>query len=121
MPPLGIAVLVPDVNESVSDFSVHVADDTTTSIRFGLSAVRNVGEGVVSMIVAARTEGGPFQDFYDFCARVDPAALNKRTIESLIKAGGFDSLGHPRQGLLLVFEPIVDQAVTRRRNEKPGS
>ncbi len=117
---LGIAVLVPDVNESASDFSVHVADDAPPSIRFGLSAVRNVGEGVVSMIVAARTEGGPFLDFYDFCARVDPAALNKRTVESLIKAGGFDSLHHPRQGLLLVFEPIVDQAVTRRREREAG-
>ena len=117
---LGIAVLVPDVNESVSDFSVHLADAATTSIRYGLSAVRNVGEGVVSMIVAARTEGGPFRDFYDFCARVDPAALNKRTVESLIKAGGFDSLHHPRQGLLLVFEPVVDQAVTRRREREAG-
>ena len=66
-----------------------------------MSAVRNVGEGVVAHIVAARDEGGPFTDFYDFCDRVDPSVLNKRTIESLIKAGGFDSLGHPRQGLRL--------------------
>jgi DNA polymerase-3 subunit alpha len=117
---LGIPVLVPDVNESVSDFSVHVAPDIPKSIRFGLSAVRNVGEGVVAMIVAARTEGGPFRDFYDFCARVDPAALNKRTLESLIKAGGFDSLGHSRQGLLYVFEPIVDEAVTRHREREAG-
>ncbi|HEV2993996.1 MAG TPA: DNA polymerase III subunit alpha [Acidimicrobiia bacterium] len=117
---LGISVLVPDVNESVSDFSVHVGPEEAQAIRFGLSAVRNVGEGVVAMIVAARTEGGPFRDFYDFCSRVDPAALNKRTIESLIKAGGFDSLGHPRQGLLHVFEPVVDQAVTRRRERDAG-
>src|SRR6202043_208103 len=99
---------------------VHVAPDGTRSIRFGLAAVRNVGEGVVAMIVAARTEGGAFQDFYDFSGRVDPSALNKRTIESLIKAGGFDSLGHPRQGLLHVFEPVVDQAVTRRRERDAG-
>ena len=117
---LGISVLVPDVNESVSDFSVHVAPDGPRSIRFGLSAVRNVGEGVTAMIVAARTEGGPFRDFYDFCGRVDPSALNKRTIESLIKAGGFDSLGHPRQGLLHVFEPLVDQTVSRRREREAG-
>jgi DNA polymerase III subunit alpha len=117
---LGIPVLVPDVNTSVSDFSVHVAPDGPRSIRFGLAAVRNVGEGVVAMIVAARTEGGPFQDFYDFCGRVDPSALNKRTIESLIKAGGFDSLGHPRQGLLHVFEPVVDQTVSRRREREAG-
>ena len=115
-----IEVLVPDVNESVSDFSVHAGTDGHPSIRFGLSAVRNVGEGVVAMLVAARTESGPFRDFHDFCARVDPAALNKRTIESLIKAGGFDSLGHPRQGLLHAFEPIIDQAVTRRRERDAG-
>jgi len=117
---LGISVLVPDVNESVADFSVRGSTDGPAPIRFGLSAVRNVGEGVVAMIVTARTEGGPFRDFYDFCNRVDPAALNKRTIESLIKAGGFDSLGHPRQGLLLVFEPIIDHAVNRRREREAG-
>jgi len=72
------------------------------------------------MLVAARTDGGPFRDFYAFCGRVDPSALNKRTIESLIKAGGFDSLGHPRQGLLHVFEPIVDQTVSRRRERDAG-
>ena len=100
---LGIAVLVPDVNVSVSDFSVHDG-----RISFGLSAVRNVGEGVVAHIVAARDEGGPFADFYDFCDRVDPSVLNKRTIESLIKAGAFDSLGHPRQGLVFAHELLLD-------------
>src|SRR5262249_53030773 len=112
---LGISVLVPDVNESESDFSVYEA-----KIRFGMSAVRNVGEGVVAQVVAARTEGGPFVDFYDFCDRVDPSVLNKRTIESLIKAGAFDSLGHPRQGLVHVFETIVDTVIDRRRNEAEG-
>ena len=68
---MGIAVLVPDVNESVSDFSVRDRPDGK-AVRFGLSAVRNVGEGVVAHIVAAREEGGPFTDFYDFCDRVDP-------------------------------------------------
>ena len=111
----GIDVLVPDVNASDSDFVVR-----DEAIRFGLSAVRNVGEGVVAHIVAARDEGGPFTDFFDFCERVDPAALNKRTIESLIKAGGFDSLDHPRQGLATVFEGIVDRAVTRRREREAG-
>jgi DNA polymerase-3 subunit alpha len=72
------------------------------------------------LVVAAREAGGPFTDFYDFCERVDPGALNKRTLESLIKAGGFDSLGHPRQGLALVFEAIVDQAVARRRERDAG-
>jgi DNA polymerase-3 subunit alpha len=118
---LGIPVLVPDVNESESDFSVHPVDDAgRTAIRFGMSAVRNVGEGVVAQVVAARAESGPFTDFYDFCDRVDPAVLNKRTIESLVKAGGFDSLGHPRQGLLHAFETIVDTVIDRRRNEAEG-
>jgi DNA polymerase III subunit alpha len=112
---LGISVLVPDVNESESDFSVYEG-----KIRFGMSAVRNVGEGVVAQVVAARNVGGPFVDFYDFCDRVDPSVLNKRTIESLIKAGAFDSLGHPRQGLVHVFETIVDTVIDRRRNEAEG-
>ncbi len=112
---MGIEVLVPDVNESVSDFSVRDG-----AVRFGLSAVRNVGEGVVVHIVAAREEGGPFTDFYDFCDRVDPTVLNKRTIESLIKAGAFDSVGHPRQGLVFVHETIVETVLGRRRNEAEG-
>ena len=122
---LGIAVLVPDVNESLSDFSVRpaladedgnaAAQGAPGAIRFGLSAVRNVGEGVVALIVAAREESGPFTDFHDFCERVDPGALNKRTIESLIKAGGFDSLGHPRQGLFEAFEHIIEGSLARRR------
>ena len=118
---MGIAVLVPDVNESESDFSVSTDAEGRECIRFGLSAVRNVGEGVVGLIVAARGEGGPFTDFHDFCERVDPMALNKRTIESLVKAGGFDSLGHPRQGLFFVFEQIVDRAVTRRKEREQGT
>jgi DNA polymerase-3 subunit alpha len=90
------------------------------AIRFGMSAVRNVGAGVVALVVAAREAGGPFRDFYDFCERVDPAVLNKRTIESLVKAGAFDSLGHPRQGLLLAFEQIIDQTLARRREREAG-
>lgn len=116
----GVAVRVPDVNRSVSDFEPVVADDETGEILFGLSAVRNVGEGLVALIVAERDTSGPFGDFYDFCERVDPSVLNKRTIESLIKAGAFDSVGHPRQGLLMVFEQIVDRILARRRREAEG-
>ncbi len=90
------------------------------AIPFGLSAVRNVGEGLVERIVAEREAGGPFEDFYYFCERVDPVVLNKRTVESLIKAGAFDSLGHPRQGLCLVFEQIVDRTLARRREREQG-
>jgi DNA polymerase-3 subunit alpha len=89
-------------------------------IPFGLSAIRNVGEGLVERIVSEREVAGPFKDFYDFCNRVDPVVLNKRTVESLIKAGAFDSLGHPRQGLCLVFEQVVDATLARRKEADQG-
>ncbi|HSS09940.1 MAG TPA: DNA polymerase III subunit alpha [Acidimicrobiales bacterium] len=118
---LGIEVMVPDINLSTSDFrAMRAAEAGTGSIPFGLSAVRNVGEGLVERIVTERDAGGPFRDFYDFCDRVDPVVLNKRTVESLIKAGAFDSLGHPRQGLCLVFEQIVDRILARRRERDQG-
>jgi DNA polymerase-3 subunit alpha len=79
-----------------------------------------VGEGLVAKIVEERDTNGPFTDFYDFCERVDPMVLNKRTVESLIKGGGFDSLGHPRKGLLIVFEQIVDSILARRREKELG-
>ena len=75
---------------------------------------------MVALIVEERERNGPYVDFYDFCQRVDPQVLNKRTIESLIKAGGFDSLGHPRRGLCLVFEDIVDRTTERRREHDAG-
>jgi DNA polymerase III subunit alpha len=112
---MGIPVLVPDVNVSFSDFAVK--DD---AIPFGLSAIRNVGSGLVAHIVAERDANGPFVDFYDFCERVDPQVLNKRTVESLIKAGAFDSMGHPRKGLCLVFEQIIDRVLTSRRERDSG-
>ncbi len=117
---MGIPVLVPDVNRSMSDFVAARNDDGGEVIPFGLSAVRNVGEGLVEQILVERDANGPFGDFYDFTDRVDISVLNKRTIESLIKAGGFDSLGHPRQGLLGVYEQIIDRTVARRRKEAEG-
>lgn len=89
-------------------------------IVFGLAAVRNVGESLVERIVAEREANGPFTDVYDFCRRVDPVVLNKRTMESLVKAGAFDSLGHPRQGLFLVLDEIVDRTLERRREHEVG-
>jgi DNA polymerase-3 subunit alpha len=117
---MGIEVLVPDVNRSAAEFTPLVDDGGGAKIVFGLAAVRNVGESLVERIVAEREAHGPFTDFYDFCARVDPVVLNKRTVESLVKAGAFDSLGHPRQGLCLVFEEIVDRTLERRREEQAG-
>jgi DNA polymerase-3 subunit alpha len=97
-----------------------VAAGTVGLIPFGLSAVRNVGENLVRQILEEREKNGSFVDFYDFCERVDPSVLNKRAIESLIKAGAFDSLGHPRRGLLSVYEQIVDITLTRRRERDQG-
>lgn len=122
----GIRVLVPDVNLSEADFTARPAtthgDEPAQpgTIVFGLAAVRNVGAGLVAHIVAERAKGGPYKDFFDFCERVDPVVLNKRTVESLVKAGAFDSLGHPRKGLLSVFEQVVDQALSRRREQAAG-
>ncbi|MBT8246442.1 MAG: DNA polymerase III subunit alpha, partial [Acidimicrobiia bacterium] len=107
---LDVEVLTPDINRSELDF---IARDG--SIPFGLSAIRNVGEGVVEAILTEREKNGPFADFTDFINRVDLSVLNKRTIESLIKAGAFDSLGHSRRGLTLVFEQNLENTVARRR------
>ncbi|HVV36857.1 MAG TPA: DNA polymerase III subunit alpha [Acidimicrobiales bacterium] len=112
---LGIEVLVPDVNQSVAGFGAK-----GRTIPFGLAAIRNVGTNLVSMIVAEREANGPFLDFYDFCQRVDPIVLNKRSVDSLIKAGAFDSLGYPRQGLCLAAESIVDLVLSRRRERDVG-
>ncbi|MEO6988959.1 MAG: DNA polymerase III subunit alpha [Aquihabitans sp.] len=117
---MGIQVLVPDINKSDVDFVAARLDDGTEVIPFGLSAIRNVGEALVEKIVAQRNEGGPFTDFYDFCERVDMSVLNKKTLESLIKAGGFDSVDHPRRGLLAVFEQIVDTTIARRKERDMG-
>jgi DNA polymerase-3 subunit alpha len=117
---MGIEVLVPDVNISVSDFIAFDKPDGTRAIAFGMSAVRNVGEGLVGLMLAERDENGPFEDFFDFCDRVDVSVLNKRTLESLIKAGGFDSMGYSRKGLLGYFDRIIDDTVARRRKEAEG-
>ena len=115
---MGVTVQVPDVNRSESDFAP--AADAQSTILFGLSAVRNVGEGLVELIIREREANGAFVDFHDFCDRVEVSVLNKRAIESLIKAGGFDSLGHERKGLLQVHEVIIDRTLARRRKEAEG-
>ncbi len=112
---MGIRVLVPDVNRSESDFAAVDGE-----ITFGLSAVRNVGEGVVEHIVVEREKNGPYESFQGFVNRVDLSVLNKRTIESLIKAGAFDSMGHPRRGLLERSLDLLDATVARRRAEDMG-
>ncbi len=96
---IGIEVLPPDVNVSASDFAV-----VDGKIRFGLNAVKNVGEPAVRAIVAAREEGGPFTSIWDFCERVDPQVANKRALESLVKAGALDSTAASRRAMLGVLE-----------------
>ena len=110
-----IQVLPPDVNESASDYT-PVGND----IRFGLTAIRNVGANVVDGIVAAREEHGRFLDFNDFLDKVPAPVCNKRVIESLIKAGAFDDMKHRRRALVAVHETAVDQYVDIKRNEAIG-
>jgi DNA polymerase-3 subunit alpha len=114
----GITVRVPDVNESFGDFTPSATEERT--INFGLAAVRNVGESLVERIVAEREAAGRFSSVYDFVRRVDPTVLNKRTMESLTKAGAFDSLKVPRQGLILVVDELVDRTLERRRELAVG-
>ncbi|MHA0287123.1 DNA polymerase III subunit alpha [Mycobacterium sp. C3-094] len=112
---LGITVLPPDVNESVQNFA-SVGDD----IRFGLGAVRNVGANVVASLVNTRAEKGKYADFSDYLNKIDITACNKKVTESLIKAGAFDSLGHPRKGLFLVHTDAVDSVLGTKKAEAMG-
>ena len=112
---MGIKVLPPDVNVSDAEFTPAGAD-----IRFGMGAVRNVGANVVASIVATRQAKGAFTDFADFLRKVDLVACNKRVVEALIKAGAFDSLFHPRKGLMLTHEAAIDAVVGTKRNEAIG-
>jgi DNA polymerase III subunit alpha len=112
---MGIKVLPPDVNESVATFAAVGAD-----IRFGLAAIRNVGTNVVDAILAARKSKGQFNSFTDFLRKVPLVVCNKRVIESLIKAGAFDSFRDARKGLVLVHEQAVDAVIDIKRNEAIG-
>jgi DNA polymerase-3 subunit alpha len=112
---MGIRVLPPCVNASDAEFT-----PTGTDIRFGLTAIRNVGGNVVASIVQTRQSSGEFTDFGDFLRKVDAVVCNKRTIEALIKGGAFDSLGHPRRGLINIFEAAVDAVLDTKRAEAAG-
>ncbi len=112
---MGITVLPPDVNASEANFT-PVGND----IRFGLSAIRNVGGNMVDAIVTARTSKGAFTGFPDFLRKVSATVCNKRVIESLVKAGAFDSFSHPRKGLVLIHEQAIDAVIDIKRNEAIG-
>ena len=112
---MGIKVLPPDVNESASDYTPLGAD-----IRFGLTAIRNVGENVVASIVTNRASKGRYLSFGDFLSKVDQQVCNKKTIESLIKAGAFDSLDATRRGLMMVYLEAIDSVSEAKRAEAIG-
>jgi len=112
---MGIQVLPPDVNESDAEYTPRGTD-----IRFGLAAIRNVGEGVVASIKSGRDAKGRYQSFGDFLAKVDAQVCNKKTSESLVKAGAFDSLGHTRKGLMAVYLEAIDSVIETKRAEAIG-
>ena len=112
---MGIKVLPPDVNFSNAEYTPGGND-----IRFGLTAIRNIGENVVASIVKNRNEKGKYTSFSDFLAKVDQTVCNKKTIESLIKAGAFDSLGHSRKGLMSIYLEAIDSVLEEKRAQAIG-
>jgi DNA polymerase-3 subunit alpha len=112
---MGIEVEPPDVNVSAEDFRV-----VEGKIRFGLNAVKNVGESAVRSILAAREEGGPFTTIWDFCERVDPQVVNKRALESLVKCGAFDSTDASRRGMWEVLERALGRGAQEHADRLSG-
>jgi DNA polymerase III subunit alpha len=112
---LGIKVLGPDVNESHKHFAV-----VDGAIRFGLAAIKNVGEGAVDSVLAIRADSGRFTSFFDFCRRVDLHKVNKRMLEGLIKAGGFDSLGAKRSQLMAMLDQAIEDGAAAQREREMG-
>ena len=100
---MGIEILNPNINESETRFTV-----VDNKIRFGLGTIKNVGIGAVDSIVKEREKNGPYESFTSFCERIKDEAVNKKCIESLIKAGAFDDFGKTRATLLASFETIID-------------
>ena len=114
-----IPILPPDVNKSVWPFSVDTDESGKTGIRFGLGGIKNVGHGAVNIIVKERANG-PYDTLFDFVERCAGDTLNKRTVESLIKAGAFDSTPHHRNQLIQIFESSMDDIANKRRTNVAG-
>lgn len=110
----GIPVLPPDINQSGWRFTVGKDEKGNLGIRFGLGAVKNVGHAAVEVIMSQR-QRGPYQNIFDFVRKADSDTLNKRTLESLIKAGAFDRLGHNRAQLLIKYESIMEESAQKRK------
>ncbi len=115
---MDIEVLPPDVNESGINF--RPTTDGKPKIRYGLSAVRNVGEGAVQQIIAARDKYSAFSSFTDFCRKVDPGVLTKKVLESSVLAGAFDSMGYTRRGLIEGYDKVSGPIVSERKAEAAG-
>ena len=116
----GIPVLPPDVNRSARRFSVGADADGTPGIRFGMGAVKNCGHNAIDAIIAARQTGGDYTSIYDFAARVDTDQVNKRVVESLIKAGALDATGANRAQMLAVYDRAMDGAGQSRKRNVQG-
>jgi DNA polymerase-3 subunit alpha len=112
---MGIPVLPPDVNQSDWHFT-----PAGSAIRFGLGAVKNVGQGAIESVVSARVEGGPYTSIYNFCERVNLACINRRAMESLIKAGAFDSLGGNRAQLSEALDRAIESGARASRDRAMG-
>ena len=112
---MGIEVLPPNVNESFRDFTI-VKD----SIRFGLAAVKNVGDSAIESIIEAREKEGPFTSLLDFCSKVDLRKVNKRVIESLIKSGAFDFTGLKRSQLMAILDRAMEMGGSRQKDRNKG-
>ncbi len=112
---MGITVLPPDVNASEKNFAT-----VGTDIRFGLTAIRNVGAGAVASLIATRKAKGDYLNFFDFLDKTEMVVCNKKIVESLIKAGAFDSMGHPRKGLLMLHSDCIDEVVGLKKAEATG-
>ena len=115
-----IPVLPPDINRSMARFTVSPDAGGRTGIRFGLAAIKSLGEKAVDSIVKERASGGEFQSIFDFCRRIDTSQVNKRAVEALIKAGCFDKLGAKRVQCMAVYEPVMDADAKKRRNNLAG-
>lgn len=114
-----IPILPPSVNTSTWKFTVEQQQDGTLGTCFGLGAVKGVGAGAVEAIVSERQKG-PYTDIFDFCRRINTEAVNKRVVDSLIRAGAFDCTGAKRSQMMLVYEAAMDSAATQRKNNVAG-
>lgn len=119
---MGITILPPDVNKSSLKFAPECIDgsEVPNAIRYGLAAVKNVGEAAMAAAIVERTKNGPFTSLEDFCARVDSRMINKRLMEPLIKVGGFDWTGQDRAGMCFVLDEVLSNASSRQKERKAG-